>query len=86
MLQAITTKYLGPTNTRGARIKATCDAGSLTVHWDYALNPSRNHAAAAQALAEKLGWTGRYVGGADTRSGYVFVDADSDGFAVAAQS
>ena len=28
MLQAITTKYLSPTNTRGTRVKATAAAGS----------------------------------------------------------
>lgn len=72
MLQAITTKYLGPTNARGARVKATASAGSVTVAWDYALNPAQNHCAAAKALAEKCDWQGRYVGGA-TEAGYVFV-------------
>ena len=51
---AIVTKYLGPTNTRGARVKATCDAGSVTVAWDYALNEEDNHNAAARALILKL--------------------------------
>jgi hypothetical protein len=56
MFQAITTKYLCPTNHRGARVKATAQAGSVTVSWDYALNADGNHTAAAQALAEKMGW------------------------------
>ncbi len=70
--QAITTKYLGPTNHRGSRVKATCDAGSLTVSWDYALNVESNHAAAVIALAKELGWSGPWhLGG--TKTGYVGV-------------
>ena len=81
MFQAITTKYLGPTNHRGARIKATCDGGSLTVSRDYALNGADNHRQVATQLAESLGWlddrgtlTYRLVGGALPKSkGYAFV-------------
>lgn len=64
MHQAITTKFLGPTNFRGARVKATCQAASITLNWDHALNHEQNHNAAARALALKLGWRGRWVGGA----------------------
>lgn len=31
MRQAISTKYIGPTNYRSARVKASCEAGSVTV-------------------------------------------------------
>lgn len=31
MAQAIITKFLGPTNTKPARIKATCAYGSITI-------------------------------------------------------
>jgi hypothetical protein len=55
-MQAILTKYLGPTNFRGARIKASAQAGSVTVPWDYELNVEKNHQQAAEALCEKLGW------------------------------
>lgn len=55
-LQAIQTKYLGPTNSRGSRIKATAAAGSVTVSWDYALDQCDNHRAAAKALCDKFGW------------------------------
>lgn len=72
MLQAITTKYLGPTNHRGGRVRAFASAGSIVVNWDHALNPAQNHCAAAKALAKRLDWQGRYVGGA-TEAGYVFV-------------
>lgn len=55
-MQAIVTKYSGPTNHRGARIKATAQAGSITAPWDYALDTSANHRAAALALANKFNW------------------------------
>lgn len=61
--QAITTKFLGPTNYRGARIKATCWADSVTVPYDHALNRDANHDPAAAALIAKLGWNGDYIGG-----------------------
>jgi len=70
--QAIETKYLGPTDHKGARYKATAQAGSVTISQDYSLNYEKNHAKAAQAYADKMGWTGNYVGGA-TKTGYVFV-------------
>ena len=57
MLQAITTKYFGPTDTRGSRFIATCKAGRKTVSYDYSLDAIGNHIAAANALREKLGWT-----------------------------
>ena len=62
-MQAIQTKYLSPTNTRGSRIVATCDAGKITVPWDYAQGSFGNHQDAAMVLAAKLGWDGTYVGG-----------------------
>ena len=72
--QAIVTKYLGATDFRGARVKATAYAGSVTVSWDDALNVEANHSRAAEALATKWGWTGKWFGGStpDDR-GYCFV-------------
>jgi hypothetical protein len=75
--QAVSTTYKGPTNRNGSRVIAKCDAGRLVWHWDHALNPASNHAAAAMALVRKLGWTGEWVGGA-TVTGYVFVDKVGD--------
>lgn len=80
-MQAIITKYLGPTNHRSSRVKATCDAKSMTVSWDHSLNSDENHDVAARMLAERLGWTGdhygRLVGGGLPRgmggNCYVFV-------------
>jgi hypothetical protein len=52
MSQAIITKFLGPTNTRGARIKATCWHGSVIVPYDY--SAFRPHRVAAQALCDDI--------------------------------
>lgn len=75
MRQAIVTKFLGPTNNRGARVKATAEAGSVTIGWDHARNIEENHREAAQRLAEKFGWHQRatLVGGALPGGGYCFV-------------
>lgn len=72
--QAIITKYLGPTNSRGSRVKASCEAGSVTIDWNDALDSLENHAAAALALATKLQWTERnqFIPGG-LSNGFVFV-------------
>ncbi len=77
--QAIETKYLGPTNMRGGRVKARSEAGSVTLSWDHSLNSDANHTKAAQALADKLGWSGDLWGGGhpDGR-GCVFVFAEEN--------
>lgn len=72
--QAIVTKYYGPTNTRGARIRATCEAGSLTVSWDYALGVAENYEAACNALLKKLGWDANGYRGGYTGDSYVWVE------------
>lgn len=63
--QAIATKYIGHTNFRGSRVKATCQARSITIGWDDALNSEENHAAAAYWLAREMGWLkyNDYAGG-----------------------
>lgn len=80
MRQAISTRYVGPTNYRGARVIATAGGGlRLTLSWDYALNQQRNHQAAARALADRLQWGwGPHWAGGGTKDGYCFVDS-SDG-------
>lgn len=74
MRQAIQTKFLGPTNHRGMRIKARCFGGTLVIPWDDALDTANNHARAAKALSDKLGWSefNDLIGGT-TKEGYVFV-------------
>lgn len=83
---AIQTKYVGPTNYRGSRIIAVVaeeknslntTVRRLTVNVDHALNSDQNHAIAAKALIERLGWAvangyGPWVIGS-TPAGYVFV-------------
>lgn len=72
--QAIVTKFLGPTNARGSRVKATAAAGSVIVVWDHAVGVYENHAAAAQALIAKMEWEGEWVpGGMPDETGEVFV-------------
>lgn len=74
-LQAIETKFLGPTNTLGARVKARCAAGTYTHDWDYALNSDANHAMAAARLADQLDWSthSELVGGTLPHGGSAFV-------------
>ena len=74
-MQTIETKFFGPGNVRGSRIKATSTSGeSVTVSYDHALSSDENHHRAAIALARKLGWTGRMVyGGAQRGRGNVYV-------------
>jgi len=53
-MKAIKTTYLGPTDTKGSRCKASdCDRNSITLNWDDALDSEENHAAAAQALCPR---------------------------------
>lgn len=76
--QAIIAKYLGPTNHRGARIKATCSVGSATIARDYALNVEEDYKSAVAALLDRLGWGGEWTGAPLDRSGdaYVYVRKD----------
>jgi hypothetical protein len=77
IVQAITTKYIGPSNVRGSRIKAKAAAGSITIGRDDSLNIEQNHAKAAEALARKFGWHGNYFqGGSPNEDGYCFVCVD----------
>ena len=62
-MQAIQTRYLCPTNSRGARIKATCAAGSITISYPYELSGQAVHRKAAEALVSKLGWVDPHYGG-----------------------
>ncbi len=52
--QAIVTRYLGPTNYKGARIKATCARGSVVISYPHELNQDERHDFAASALVAKF--------------------------------
>lgn len=77
MFQAIQVKYLGPTNYRGSRYKATAAAGSVTIPVDDAKNVEGNVIAAAQALCDKFGWSRDMVHGQLADGSYVFVQVVS---------
>lgn len=79
MRQAITTKYLSPTNTLCSRVVATgADRQRVVVVWDYGLSTYENHKQAALALCRKMKWSGTlYAGG--TQTGYVFIFTTSYG-------
>jgi hypothetical protein len=76
-MQAIKTVYKGPTNSRGSRIIASCDAKRATYAWDYRLGVEDNHVKAAQRHAEVLGWAevthGKLVSGSLAGDGYAHV-------------
>lgn len=86
MFQAIVTKYIGPTNTRGSRVKATAAAGTITLPWADNLNSEENHSAAARALANKFGWGGAWHGGGlPNNSGNVYVSSTTPVFCTLSQ-
>ena len=79
-MQAIRTRYHGPTNTRGSRISAQCEAGRIYVSYDHALNGDENRKVAARTLRDKLGWNTSYYspmfgGEFDGDTYFVFADA-----------
>ena len=75
--QAIETRYLGPTNTKGGRIKATAAAGSVIVPYAHELSAANAHKAAADALIAKMGWTGTFAQGGNVKgTGYYFVNIE----------
>ena len=82
-MQAIVTKFIGPTNFRPARVRATSQAGSITHTWDHSLDVDGNHDLAARTLATRYGWLdhGVYlVGGGlpdGTGNAYVMVNLGS---------
>lgn len=77
-MQAITTKFMGATDTRGSRIKATTESGlSITVDYPHEKREGAEaHSVAAIALCKRMGWGGELIAGA-LKDGYVFVMADS---------
>lgn len=77
-MQAIIVKYHGPTDTKGARMSARCDAGRVTVPWDHALSIGDNKRAACLALLRKLGWwESTYHGGVLPDGSWAFVCDDA---------
>ena len=74
-MKAIQTKYLGPTNSRGSRIKAFDeDNNQVTIPYPYALSGEDVHRKAADALMFKMGWEDNceIIGSGSIKNGYVF--------------
>ncbi len=73
-MQAIITKYHGPTDAMGARVSATAECGKrVRIPYDHSLPRYGSHDEAAKALIDKLGWPrGRWIRGG-TKTGFVFV-------------
>ena len=74
-MKAITTKYHGPTNTRGSRVSASdSDGNRVSIPYDHALDSEEIHRKAAVALCARMKWPGAdaMVGGS-VKNGYVFV-------------
>ena len=77
-MQSIETRYLGPTNTKGARIVATATSGiKITRSMPIELEGEQAHASVAMELATQLNWRWHFLAGG-TRAGYVFVRLDSN--------
>ena len=68
----IRTHFIPCSNFRGARIKATCQAGSLTIEYPYELSGADCHWKAAKALIDKheLQWGDRFAVGQDDKGCY----------------
>ena len=53
-MTAIVTKFHGATNRLGARVKAFCNRGSLTVSYNYDISSEANHRRACAALLSRF--------------------------------
>jgi hypothetical protein len=61
--QAIVTRFLPATGLKNNRVKASSDAGTITLDWNSEIDSESNHRAACEALIKKLQWEGTYAGG-----------------------
>lgn len=71
-MKAIITKYHGATNFRGSRISAFDGDNRVVIPYPHELNSEEAHRAAAQALCDKLKWTGKFISGG-LKNGYAHV-------------
>lgn len=85
--QAITTRHLAPTGHRGPRTVAkACGGARLVAPYDYSLDATENMAAAAMALATRLGWSGDWVAASLNERDCVFSLVVPPAFTVAAKA
>lgn len=57
-MQAIIIKFLPVTNTKPARLKATCSGGSVTMSISGGYDRTLDNHKVAHALCAKMGWNG----------------------------
>src|SRR5271157_3365830 len=77
-MKAIKTTYKGATNFKGSRIIASDEDGNrITISYPYELSGEAVHRKAAEALCDKMQWTGKkgLIAGS-LKNGYVFVFSD----------
>lgn len=73
-MQAIVTKFLGATDPKPSRIKATSASGlTVTISYPHELSSDDAHRLAAQKLCDKHGWTNALLGGGLSNSEEVWV-------------
>jgi hypothetical protein len=64
IFKAICTKYIGPRQVRGSRVKAwDADGNSIILSYAGEYSNEDNQYRAALALRNKMHWTGELVGG-----------------------
>ena len=82
-MDAIVTKYHGPTNNKGSRISAEGFGSRVMVPYRYNLDGAARHFEAVKALCAKVGVSGKFVAGwLPKGDGYAFVHCDCGEFEV----
>ena len=69
----ITTKKLGATNTKGARIVATGGGHKVTIPYPHELNTFDAHLSAARVIAQSMGWNQMTFCDSPDRKGFAFM-------------
>ena len=73
-MKSITTKYHGPSATKGSRISATDNDGNrVMISKDLSLSDDGGHEKAARTICETMGWRGELVMGWIKPGQHVFV-------------
>ena len=74
-MNAIITKYINPTNTRGGRIKAISGSGhSITIPYPHHVSGTEAcHAEAALALCKRMDWQFAPLIAGGLKNGFAFV-------------
>lgn len=63
-MQAIRTRFHGPSNVKGSRYSAKCEARTIYLSADHSLDSADNHRRACEELVKVMGWnTGKLAGG-----------------------